>query len=50
MEWYQKVAAQGNAEAQYMLGEMCSAGRVVPQDHQKAMEWYHSISNSKVNL
>jgi len=35
-----KLAEQGNAEAQYKVGEMYETGRGVDQDREKAREWY----------
>jgi uncharacterized membrane protein YqiK len=35
-----KLAEQGNAEAQYKVGEMYEMGRGVAQDKAKAREWY----------
>ena len=35
-----KLAEQGNAEAQYKVGEMYEMGRGVQQDREKAREWY----------
>ncbi|MBR0202831.1 MAG: toll/interleukin-1 receptor domain-containing protein [Synergistaceae bacterium] len=40
MEWYQKAAAQGNANAQNNIGYMYLHGLGVKQDYVKAMEWY----------
>jgi hypothetical protein len=41
LEWFRKSAAQGSAEAQYMLGLMYENGDggLVP-DRARAMEWY----------
>ena len=36
----ERLAAQGDAEAQYILGARYDEGRGVPQDYAKAMEWY----------
>ena len=38
--WYEKAAAQGNADAQYNLGVMYEDGIGVPPDWEKALEWY----------
>ena len=36
----EKAAAQGNAEAQYLLGVMYEKGRGVQQDYAKARKWW----------
>jgi len=36
MQWYQKAAEQGSAEAQYNLAAMFMDGRGVMRDRQKA--------------
>jgi len=40
VEWFRKPAAQGDADAQYMLGLSYGTGRGVPDDHKKAAEWF----------
>jgi TPR repeat protein len=35
-----QAAANGNADAQYLLGEMYEYGRGVPQDDKTAVKWY----------
>ena len=42
--WYEKAAAQGNAIAQYNLGNFYNDGRGVPQDFAKAREWYEKAA------
>jgi TPR repeat protein len=37
--WYQKAADQGDAGAQYNLGEMYQYGVGVAQDHKQAVYW-----------
>jgi TPR repeat protein len=37
---YRKAADQGNAKAQFTLGEMYAAGRGVPQNNFQAYIWY----------
>jgi TPR repeat protein len=37
--WYRKAAAQGNADAQFMLGVMYGAGSGVPKDEQMEYFW-----------
>ena len=39
VEWQQKAAAQGNADAQYILGSMYSKGQGVPKDYVLAHMW-----------
>jgi TPR repeat protein len=34
------MAEQGDAPAQYMLGNMYINGRGVPQDDKEALKWY----------
>jgi hypothetical protein len=38
--WYNKSAAQGNTDAQYILGRMYIRGEGVSVDFQKAYEWF----------
>jgi TPR repeat protein len=40
LAWFQKAAAQGNADAQYQLGYMYASGTGVPQDLALALSWY----------
>ena len=44
MEWYQKAAAQGNANAQNNIGYMYLHGFGVKQDYAQAMEWYQKAA------
>ena len=45
MEWYQKAAAQGNANAQNNIGVLYENGGFgVEQDYSKAMEWYQKAT------
>ena len=44
VEWYQKAAAQGNADALYMLGWMYDNGEGVPNDAAKAVEWFQKAA------
>ena len=37
---FRLLAEQGNAEAQYNLGNMYRSGLGMPQDYQEAMKWY----------
>ncbi|WP_281269548.1 tetratricopeptide repeat protein [Psychrobacter sp. SZ93C1] len=38
--WYEKVANQGDAKAQYNLGLMYDAGLGVRQNSETAKEWF----------
>ena len=40
MLWFEKAAAQGNANAQVRLGASYEAGKGVPQDNVRAYKWY----------
>ena len=40
IEWYEKAAEQGDAEAQYNLGNMYYHGHGVDVNHKKAVEWF----------
>ena len=40
VKWYTLAAEQGHAKAQFSLGLMYEAGRVVPQDFAVAVKWY----------
>ena len=44
VEGYQKAAAQGNADAQYMLGLAYATGEGVPKDAAYAVEWYQKAA------
>ena len=44
VEWYQKAAQQGDAQAQFNLGEMYRRGHGVTQDYEKAVEWYQKAA------
>jgi hypothetical protein len=43
-EWYEKAAAQGNADAQFQLGVLYQLGRGVPENHARALEWYEKAA------
>ena len=45
IEWYEKAANQGHAEAQCSLGYMFSKGIGVKQNYIKAAEWYEKAAN-----
>jgi hypothetical protein len=40
VNWYRKAAEQGNAMAQYNLGNMYARGDGVPENFVKAYSWY----------
>lgn len=40
----QKQAAQGNADAQYRLGDLYNFGYLVPQDYKKAALWFEKAA------
>ena len=44
IEAYQKAAARGDAEAQYMLGLAYATGDGVPKDATHAIEWYQQAA------
>ena len=43
-QWYEKAAAQGEAEAQFKLGAMYANGRGVRQDYAEARKWYEKAA------
>lgn len=40
MEWFQKAADLGSADASFLIGYMYVEGLGIEQDYTKAMEWY----------
>ena len=40
VRWYRLAASQGNAEAQYRLGNMSVSGQGVPKDEVSAYAWW----------
>ena len=44
MGWYRKAAEQGNAIAQYNLGDMYRVGEGVPPDNSAAASWYRKAA------
>jgi TPR repeat protein len=40
----QRKAAQGDAEAQYNLGDLYNFGNLVPQDDKKARQWFEKAA------
>ena len=45
---FQKLAEQGNANAQDSLGWMYANGQGVPKDDQQAVAWYHKAAEQGV--
>ena len=45
LQWYERAAKTGSAEAMYNLGFMNEQGRGVPQDYSKAVEWYRKAAD-----
>jgi TPR repeat protein len=41
---WQPLAEQGNAAAQYSLGNMYDSGRGTPQNYAEALKWYHKAA------
>jgi TPR repeat protein len=41
MDLWTPLAEQGNAEAQYYIGQLYDKGLGVPIDHDEAVKWYH---------
>ena len=55
IEQTRKAAAQGDAEAQFILGLKYTSGEGVPQDHSEAVKWYRKaaeqgLANAQYNL
>jgi hypothetical protein len=42
--WYRKAAEQGNAMAQFNLGNMYANGQGVPKDDQQAVAWFRKAA------
>lgn len=42
----QKAAEQGDAAAQYSLGEMYYQGQLIPKDHVQAHLWWNLAANA----
>ncbi len=40
LDWLNKSAEHGYAEAQYILGSMYASGKNVPKDEAQAFKWY----------
>jgi len=55
MKWYRKAAEQGDAGAEYNLGDMYKQGQGVPRDYAEAARWYdkaagQGIEKAKISL
>lgn len=48
VEWYQKAATKGIAEAQYRLGRLYYVGKEVKRDPKKAAEWFNKAAEQGV--
>ena len=46
VSWYRKAAEQGDAEAQFLLGECYRDGKGVPQDLTEAKRWFQTAANT----
>ena len=44
VKWWRKAAEQGDARAQYNLGQMHREGQGVPQDYAEAVKWYRKAA------
>jgi hypothetical protein len=44
VKWYREAAAQGDVEAQGLLGSMYEQGHGVAQDYAEAVKWYRKTS------
>lgn len=44
-QFQSRLAKEGNAEAQFKLGEMYEEGRGTPQDDEVAKQWYKKAAN-----
>jgi uncharacterized protein len=44
VDWYRKAAEQGNAIAQYNLGDMYRIGEGVPPDYEATASWYRKAA------
>ncbi len=45
---FRRLAEQGDAKAQFMLGTMYRKGLGVPQDHARAARWYRKAAEQGV--
>ena len=45
LEWYQKAAAEGDADAQFHLGDMYKEGLGVEKNNALAIKWFRKAAN-----
>ena len=45
LEWYEKAAYLGNAEAMNNIGKIYETGLTVEKDYEKALEWYEKAAD-----
>jgi TPR repeat protein len=45
---FERLAPQGNADAQFYLGRMAAGGMGVPQDTARAVSWYGRSSDRSI--
>jgi TPR repeat protein len=45
LKWFRLAALQGDADAQYVLGDMYKNGLGGPQDYEEAVKWYRKSAN-----
>jgi len=50
VEMYRKAAEQGQAEAQFKLGQMYNKGQGVTQNRQKAVKWFRKAAEQGLTL
>jgi TPR repeat protein len=44
VKWFRKAAEQGNAFAQFNLGQIYTQGKGVPQDYAEAVKWWRKAA------
>ncbi|WP_455210973.1 tetratricopeptide repeat protein, partial [Kaarinaea lacus] len=44
-QWYKKAATEGDADAQYELGDMYKQGTGVEQNNSLAIKWFRKAAN-----
>ena len=45
VQWYEKEAKAGNAEAQFGLGALYFKGMGKPQDRYQAVQWFNAAAS-----
>ena len=48
LKWLSQAAQQGDAMAEYAMGELCKIGTGVPKDLAEAFKWFTLASAQKV--